>query len=492
MKLEIYNIKYRNEIASLVQAFLPDVEIEVYEDYSDLEFKYVDVWLYPWERKKLLESKAVISEDKSIFITFNGEERQESKLDKKNFVKKRVYLAMKRYTGKDLPWGTLTGIRPTKLVSNLLYGNEYTKENNINISEKNDVELFENIEQETRKKLRRTYQISKEKIDLSIEVVKKEHELLEKVDYITGYSLYVNIPFCPSTCAYCSFTSYPINKYKDKIDEYLGAIKKEIKQVNKEMVGKKLQTIYIGGGTPTTLEADKLDELLTIIEENLDLSNLLEITVEAGRPDSITQEKIKIIKKHGVDRISINPQSMNDKTLKLIGRKHSHDDIIKAFEIARKENITNINMDIILGLPGEGKEEVEHTLGEIRKLGPESLTIHSLALKRAAKMNTDENLFSDYSFYNNSEIMGSAVSTAREMGMNPYYLYRQKNMKGNLENIGFAKYGKECLYNILIMEEKQTIMAVGAGASSKIVNSKTGEVIRKHNPKDVNQYLSRV
>jgi len=254
--------------------------------------------------------------------------------------------------------------------------------------------------------------------------------------------------------------------------------------------GKKLQTIYMGGGTPTSLEGYQLSKILNVVKKNFDLLNLLELTVEAGRPDSITREKLEALKDVGVDRISINPQTMQQKTLDLIGRHHTIEDIYESYKLARDVGFENINMDFIIGLNGETLEDVIDSFKKVRTFAPESVTIHSLALKRAARLNTE----------NKREIMdndlilsmiNTATDTCADLGLEPYYLYRQKNMAGNLENIGFSKPGKECLYNILIMEEKQTIIACGAGTSSKIVFG-DDRIERIENVKDPKLYIERL
>ena len=261
------------------------------------------------------------------------------------------------------------------------------------------------------------------------------------------------------------------------------------------MSGKRLDTVYIGGGTPTTLEPEQLDRLLTELERGFDMENVRELTVEAGRPDSVTEEKLRVLKEHGVGRISINPQTMNDKTLEIIGRRHSAAQVEEAFWLARKAGFDNINMDIILGLPGEGIDEVRATLERISALKPESLTVHSLAIKRAAALNIWREKYIDLKFENSDEIVSLAAEYAKKIGCEPYYMYRQKNMAGNLENVGYALPGRECIYNILIMEEKQTIIAVGAGASTKVVfdaGSSSPRIERVENVKDLTSYIERI
>ena len=328
--------------------------------------------------------------------------------------------------------------------------------------------------------------------------------------------MYVGIPFCPTTCLYCSFTSYPITKWSDRIDEYLECLKKELTLLNKvnkaELLSeyggyisdKELQTIYIGGGTPTAISAEQLDRLLSIIEDTMDLSHVVEFTVESGRPDSITEAKLEVLKKHHIDRISINPQTMNQKTLDIIGRRHTVDDVREAYQIARDAGLDNINMDIIIGLPEESREDVKITLDEIKKMKPDSLTVHALAVKRAARLNTEGKA------WNNLERAGideaiqmtdDSAAICEELGLKPYYLYRQKNMAGNQENVGYAVPGKENLYNILMMEELHTVIGCGAGSSSKLVienedisryDGNRFRVERFENIKNIAEYLPRI
>ena len=281
-----------------------------------------------------------------------------------------------------------------------------------------------------------------------------------------------------------------MSRFGDRVDAYLDSIEKEIDYVAEAFKDKKLNTIYIGGGTPTTLEPEQLERLLSKIENSFNLSFLQEWTVEAGRPDSITREKLKAIKSHPVTRISINPQTMKDETLELIGRRHTVLQVKDAFLLAREEGFDNINMDIIVGLPQETKEDVENTLEEIKKLGPDNLTVHSLAIKRAARLNTQKEEYAGMKSVNSESTMELTQDAAEEMGMKPYYLYRQKNMTGNMENVGYAKPGKEGIYNILIMEEMQTIVALGAGAITKAVYP-NGRIERCENVKDIKTYLEK-
>ncbi len=394
------------------------------------------------------------------------------KKEGKNEIKRSLYRLLTEVHQRTMPWGSLTGIRPTKI--------PITK-------------LEEGMEpQEIKEFMRKFYYTSEEKVDLSLEIASNEREILSEIDYKNGYSLYIGIPFCPTTCLYCSFTSFPIGKWKKRTGEYLDALFCELDYVAKKLKGKLPDTIYIGGGTPTSLSSEDLEALFLKLESMFDLKQINEITVEAGRPDSITKEKLQVLKRHGTTRISINPQTMNDRTLELIGRKHSVEDIKTCFYQAREVGFDNINMDLIIGLPDEGMEEVTHTLKQIKQLDPESITVHSLAIKRAARLNINREEYKNMSFTNTAQMIDLTAACARELGMMPYYLYRQKNIAGNFENVGYAKKGKACAYNILIMEEKQTIIGCGAGTTTKVVYQNENRIERVENVKDVEQYMGRL
>ncbi len=406
------------------------------------------------------------------------------KKDKKSFVNKSIYEALHRYTGKELAWGILTGVRPTKLTMKKV--EEGCKDEEI-------VAWF-----------RENYMVTEKKARLGVEIAKREKELLERLDYENGYSLYVGIPFCPSICSYCSFSSYPLHEWEGKVDAYLDALCKELTFVGEASKEKKLNTVYIGGGTPTTLTAEQMDRLLTHMEHTFSYDDLQEFTMEAGRPDSITKEKLEVLRKHGISRISVNPQTMQQKTLDIIGRKHTVQDVADIFHMARELGFDNINMDLIAGLTGEHFSDMEDTLRQIKELEPDSLTVHSLAIKRAARLGKTEGYKERLSPAEELEQMIElAAKYAKEMYLFPYYLYRQKNIAGNFENVGYAKVDKAGIYNILIMEEKQSIVAAGAGASTKIVlpkgkeipDKKTGDlknIVRVENVKDVTEYITRI
>ena len=258
------------------------------------------------------------------------------------------------------------------------------------------------------------------------------------------------------------------------------------------MKGRTLDTVYFGGGTPTSLSAEELDQLLTKIENTFDLSTVKEYTVEAGRPDSITEDKLRTLRAHGITRISINPQTMKQATLDIIGRFHTVEHVKEQFRLARELGFDNINMDLIIGLPKEDLEDVRQTMEQVKELAPDSVTVHSLAIKRAAKLNMFKEKYANLKIENTQEMIDVTEEYSRGMGLVPYYLYRQKNMAGNFENVGYATPGKECIYNILIMEEKQTIVACGAGTTTKVVFPKENRLERVENVKDVALYIERI
>ncbi len=340
--------------------------------------------------------------------------------------------------------------------------------------------------------MKHTYLTSDQKVDLILEVAKKELDLLSDIDYENGYSLYIGIPFCPTTCLYCSFTSFPISQWEKRMNDYLEALFKEMEFTARRMAGKTLDTVYIGGGTPTSLSAEHLEKLILRLKNTFDFTTVKEFTVEAGRPDSITQEKLEVLKKYGVTRISINPQTMKEETLKIIGRRHTVEMVKDRFLLARSLGFDNINMDLIIGLPGEDMEDVRRTMEEIKSLGPDGITVHTLAIKRAARLNMYKEQYGDLKITGTQEMVDLTAAYAHSMGQEPYYLYRQKNMAGNFENVGYSAPGKACIYNILIMEEKQTIAACGAGTTTKVVFPSENRLERVENVKDVEQYIARI
>ncbi len=389
----------------------------------------------------------------------------------KNALKQLMYRELAKEVSHGLPWGSLTGIRPTRIPMQMLYEN------------KDEVQI--------RDYMKGTFFVSDEKIDLAINIAKREKKILDDIDYSGNYSLYIGIPFCPTTCLYCSFTSFPIVSWKNAVDDYLTCVKKEIDYVSEAFKNKKLNTVYIGGGTPTTLEPDQMRKLIGYLRDKIDLSQCREFTVESGRPDSINREKLRAMKECGVNRISVNPQTMSDETLKRIGRQHTVSQFIEAFYMAREEGFDNINMDIILGLPGETEGDVRHTMSEIGKLKPNDLTVHSLSVKRGSRL--AEHIRNNGYFLegDTAKMMDIARQGALAMGLTPYYMYRQKNISGNLENTGYAESGKAGIYNILMMEEVQSIVALGAGTVTKRVYD-DGRIERCDNIKDVKLYMEKI
>ena len=460
---------FEYDIHSLIRAFYPGMDVPVYQEAEP----------HPegWEKKLVVDYQpdkiTLVFQDSDGQILAKREQQVEYEADRKatkNVLKSMLYELLRDYTGQDLPWGNLTGIRPTKIPMALLE------------------QGWKNTE--IADYMRKTYYTSNEKTALSIMIANRERHILKDINYEDGYSLYVGIPFCPSICLYCSFSSSPLSVWKNKVDTYLDALCKEIEACARIYRNRKLDTIYMGGGTPTTLEPYQMDRLLTKIEECFDRSYLKEFTVEAGRPDSITREKLEVLRKHGISRISINPQTMNQSTLDIIGRRHTVEQTVEAFHLARELGFDNINMDLIVGLPGEEYEQVEHTMKEVTALDTDSITVHSLAVKRAARLNMFKDQYKEMTFTNNQQIMEMTARYAYQAGHSPYYLYRQKNMAGNFENVGYAKPDSAGIYNILIMEEKQSILALGAGATSKKVS---GELIeRTENVKDIKNYVERI
>ncbi|MCR5735310.1 MAG: coproporphyrinogen dehydrogenase HemZ [Lachnospiraceae bacterium] len=322
----------------------------------------------------------------------------------RNIIKRLIYDNLSRQLNISLPWGTLTGIRPVKL---------FMQGVRDGLSD-----------DEIKERIRREYLVSDKRLELGLSIAKREQAILDTFRDNNGYSLYLGIPFCPTTCLYCSFTSYPISAYRGLVKDYIQALEKEIDYVAMESEKNHMvpDTVYIGGGTPTTLSPDELYEIIDKLYNKLDLSRVREFTVEAGRPDSITEEKLSVLKELGVTRISINPQTMNEKTLRVIGRAHSISDVYRAFELAKKAGFDNINTDLILGLPGESTEDIKYTLEKIAELSPQSVTLHSMAIKRAAGMHEFLKANPDIKSINTPEMAEEADLKMREAGLFPYYL----------------------------------------------------------------------
>ena len=459
--VKISRAKYEYEIHALVKAFYPEEDVKVLSPESVVKDRAV--------RETTPRLEIFYGDD---HVEIRGETgKREVLSERKEEFGAALYQYFSDLTGRKLPWGNLTGIRPTKIAMTML---EEGKSG-----------------QEILRFLRERHFVSEEKALLGLDIARRERAILAPFDYENGYSLYIGIPFCPTTCLYCSFTSFPIVSWRERVGDYLAALEREIDFMAEVYRDKKIDTIYIGGGTPTTLEPEELERLLSRLEEAFDLTGLKEFTVEAGRADSITAEKLAVLKAHGVTRISVNPQTMKDETLRLIGRQHTVAQVREAFHLARRAGFANINMDMILGLPGEQEADVAATMEAIGELAPDSLTVHSLAVKRASRLRDWIEEHGISMLLNTEETMRIAADGAEAMGMKPYYLYRQKNMAGNFENVGYAREGCFGIYNILIMEEKQTIVALGAGTISKRVYP-DGRIERRENVKDVAQYIERI
>ena len=419
-----------------------------------------------------------VSQDASVIFDIGGNVTAVPALNTKDEVDKSIYHALSSITGRTLPWGLLTGVRPVKPAMTKL---------------KEGMSREEFISWYGENKL-----VSSEKAALAYDIAQKELCILDRINPAGSWSgtcsIYIGIPFCPSICSYCSFSLGTADRYADKLDAYAAALCREIEGTAKLCAGREIYSIYIGGGTPTSLSAPQLERLLICINRNFDISSLKEFCIEAGRPDSITEEKLEVMKRYGAGRICINPQTMQQATLEETGRLHSADDVYKAFYAAREAGFDNINMDLIAGLPGETAADMADTVKKVLDLCPESLTVHALSIKRRAQMESQSAPEGTV-----SEMIDTARKKARAAGMEPYYLYRQKSIAGNFENTGYAKPGKEGIYNILTMEEVQTIYGLGAGAETKFVlaravpnpsrGGKSAKILRSANVKNVEEYI---
>lgn len=468
--VRLNNARYEYDVHSIVKAFYPEEMVKVLtpetlpEKKAELE---KDIQIEITLEKHGVDIRI---NDKKFRRNMENENAEDAKRYKDSF-KRFLYTSLCESTGKKLPWGNLTGIRPTKIAMGMLE------------EKKSAPEILDFM--------KTAHYVSDEKAVLALDIAQREKAILSSVHYENGYSLYIGIPFCPTTCLYCSFTSYAIVAYRQRVEEYIDCLIKEMHFVAETYKDKILDSVYIGGGTPTTLEAEQLDRMITALKEIFDFSTVQEFTVEAGRADSITREKLEVLHKHGVDRISVNPQTMKQETLDIIGRRATVEQVRKAYALAREVGFTNINMDIILGLPGETAEDVANTIDAIVDMKPDSLTVHSLAIKRASKLSNWITENGIETLNNTDETMAIAAQGAEKLGMKPYYLYRQKNMSGNFENVGYARDGKYGIYNILIMEEMQSIVALGAGTVSKNVYP-DGRIERCDNVKDVAGYIERI
>ena len=416
---------------------IPEVAVDVYPDKSgDAVSAYISIKL----NDKICEATETVYLDEEV--TFGTHESVA--------VGRAAFAAGKELLGHTPPWGILTGIRPAKVAGGLLRSGKGILK--------------------AKKIMRDEYFLNPQKAALAVSVASAELKLTKKMPSDTC-SLYISIPFCPSRCAYCSFVSYTTKRLLSMIEEYLVVLLSELDETFKiiKKLGMTLTTIYIGGGTPTTLSAEQLDRLLSKIDEYIDTRSLLEFTLEAGRPDTITKEKLSVAKNHGVTRISVNPQTLSDDILREIGRRHTVEDFYRAYEIAKESGIPDINVDLIAGLPGDDFKNFSETVDKIIELAPTNITVHTFCVKKAS--DALKNNSSVYSLTGGDAAKSVSYSQLKTKfaGYKPYYMYRQKNTVGNLENVGFSIEGHEGLYNIYMMEELQTIFAVGAGAVTKLV-----------------------
>lgn len=379
-----------------------------------------------------------------------------------------IYHILCRKTGITPPWGLMTGIRPVKKVTELMSQGLTRAEIEKSLSER--------------------YELSTKKLSLAYETAVNQLPIVQQIDR-SAASLYVSIPFCPTRCSYCSFVSHSMDSAIKLMPQYIDALCRELEIIGKIVneTSTKIDTIYFGGGTPTSISAEDIRTVMKAVADNFDLNQIREYSFEAGRPDTITEEKLRVIKELGADRISVNPQTLNDEVLKVIGRKHSGEDALKAFELAQKIGFDNINTDLIAGLPTESAESFKNTLNKIIELSPESITVHTLTVKRSAALFRDgnENMANPA-----AEMVDYSIEKLISAGYLPYYMYRQKNTVDNLENVGYAKKGYESQYNIFIMDETQTILGAGCAASTKLVYP-DGLINRIHNYKYPYEYISR-
>lgn len=495
LKILLQGHNYKYEIAEFLKLFTSEFSFidgsEAFDVMNQVDILTSQIFVGKTEEKvRVTATCQVISDgdmiytkslDEEYFINEKKFAKNNKKIDNiiktisKRLVQKSMYPYFIDKYKIDLPWGILTGIRPVKKIHSLLdQGMDY-----------DDIKVF----------MMEKYLVTEEKTKLIIDIAKRERKYIYPLSE-DKISMYLSIPFCPSRCVYCSFPSNVLSQYGNLRDDYIDSLIMEVEVTYDQIIKDKkiVETLYIGGGTPTALEAKQLDKLISSLKSILDFSTIKEFTVEAGRPDTIDREKLSILKKHGVSRISINPQSMNQESLDRVGRRHSVEDIKECFYMARDLGFDNINMDLILGLPGENPAMVRKTVEEILKLSPENVTVHTLALKRTSeismKIDQYKEGFSDYE--NMVEMISICMEELSKNGYNPYYMYRQKHMLGNLENIGYAKEGYECLYNMQIMEERQSNYAFGAGAVSKFVYLDEDRLERVDDVKNLEIYIERL
>ncbi len=462
MKICLVNHNERYAVCEIAMAYFPRTKFEDAE-FVPTDGDYIISELQ--EKNGIYKYITTLSYNGKVHINI-----VESNEYNKTYFKQSFHAIAKETVGGFLPWGVLTGIRPGKIAR----------------------ELFEvgMSEEDVRKRFLNFYLTDESKADLAIAVAKNEMRTLKHIDK-DAVSLYIGIPFCPTRCLYCSFTSQSIKFTSKFVEPYLEALYKEIEYTAQKLKNTPyhIETVYIGGGTPTSLTDKQLDTLIKKIYSEFDLSHIKEFSVEAGRPDTITLDKLKVLKDNNITRISINPQTINDKTLKIIGRNHTAQEFVDSYRMAIDCGLTNINTDIIAGLPGESVDDFLKTLDCIKQLNPTNVTVHTMSIKRSSFLAQDYDAYSVTSASNVNTMLDAAYECMNGLGKIPYYMYRQKNMLGNLENVGYCDKEFENLYNIYIMEEVQSIIALGAGASTKIVRG--DNISRVFNVKDVYEYITR-
>ncbi len=458
VKIKLNDFSYRYDVYHIFKLFYSFIDIQFVDE--DFDFSVA-----------ILDDRVEILNKKNEAYNF----KLPNKLKKSNEIKGAIFQYLKNRTGKQLPWGVLIGIRPTKIVLEMM---------NQGKSEDEIITIF-----------KEDFFVREDKAKLCLDIAKIEKEMVNKDP--KNVSIYIGMPFCPTRCLYCSFTSNPIGTCKKIVEPYLETLIYEMERIKKFIKEKdlKIECVYFGGGTPTSVSEEQFEMILSNIYNNFVKDRgVREFNVECGRPDSINEHKLRSMKRYDVNRISINPQSMNDDTLKVIGRNHTVKDVIDKFNLARKLGFENINMDIIIGLPNEDLQHVKNTCLELLRLKPDNITVHGMSVKRASKLH-EQIVTGEFSIREQNELnemYDETVKLAEELGMKPYYMYRQKNMMGNMENIGYTKDSKEGLYNIEIIEEKQTIIALGADAVTKVVFPQNNKIERFANIKDVREYIKRI
>ena len=469
MKLCLLGHDFRYELEKLIRIFFPFEKIEFSEQIpSSDESRTVTAQLSQKDGFSVCNVYLHLGEyGDSASGKFAGTDEKTAELELAILLYNLLVKACKYRP----PWGILTGVRPAKLYAKLCRdeGKEACES------------YFSN-----------RLSVSDEKIALCRETFQKEEKIIA-LSKPESFSLYLSIPFCPSRCSYCSFVSHSIADAKRLIPDYIELLCRELRYTGDivRQRGLRLETVYIGGGTPTSVTAEQLDSVMKTVRESFDFSHLREYTVEAGRPDTVTPEKLKVILQNGATRISINPQTMSDEILAKIGRKHTAEQTVKSFLSAREIGFDNINMDLIAGLPEDSPENFEHTLQKVLALNPESVTVHSLSMKKASTLTVNGELpaFSDGE--NASLMVRTAHDLLQQNGIYPYYMYRQSKTVGNLENVGYAKIGKECLYNVFIMDETHSILACGASAVTKLREPNGSYIERIFNYKYPYEYIAR-